>query len=255
MKKVNIGLVGLGTVGRGVLKILQQRRDFFKKRYGVDFSVARVCDKNAKLRKKLGIKPKVFTSRFKSIINDKNIDVVVELIGGMNPAREIILRSLQSGKSVITANKALLSQDLPLVLSTAKKNKSKIRFEASVCGGIPIIKSLTEGLVADKIESIVGIINGTSNYILSRMSEEECSFFEALIEARKRGFAERNPALDIKGLDSAHKLSILAYLAFGKYVLQKEIYVKGIEDISPLDIKYAKELGLVIKLLRSESVV
>jgi len=249
MKKINIGIIGLGTIGRGVYRILSQRREFFKKKYGIDFHIAKVCDKNAKIRKRLNINLKVFTSSFQNVISDKNIDVVVELVGGINPARDIILRSLQSGKKVVTANKALLSQDLSLMLSAAKKNKTQIRFEASVCGGIPIIKSLTEGLVCDRIESMVGIINGTSNYILSKMMREECSFFEALAEARKKGFAERNPSLDIKGFDSAHKLSILAYLAFGKYVSQKDIYVKGIEDISPLDIKYAKELGLVIKLL------
>jgi homoserine dehydrogenase len=142
-----------------------------------------------------------------------------------------------------------LAQDLSQILSLAIKNKTQIRFEASVCGGVPIIKSLTEGLVANRIESVIGIINGTSNYILSKMTEQECSFFEALSEARKRGFAERNPSLDIKGFDSAYKLSILTFLAFGKYVLQKDIFVKGIEEISPLDIKFAKELGWVIKLL------
>ena len=138
---------------------------------------------------------------------------------------------------------------MPAILALANRKKSQVRFEASVCGGIPIIKSLTEGLIANRIESVVGIINGTSNYILTRMAEQECTFFEALSEAKKRGFAERNPSLDIKGFDSAHKLAILAFLAFGKYVPQKDIFVKGIEDISPLDIKFAKELGLVIKLL------
>ena len=249
MKKINIGLIGLGVIGRGVLRILSQKRKFFKKRYNVDFNIAKVCDKNPKLRKKLNLSPKIFTTKFQEIINDDNIDVVIELIGGINPARDIVLRSLNSGKSVITANKALLAQDLLSILKVASKNKGRIRFEASVCAGIPIIKSLREGLNANRIDSLIGIINGTSNYILSKMTGEGCSFFEALLEAKKRGFAERNPSLDIKGFDSAHKLSILAFLAFGKHVLQKDIYVKGIDEISPLDIKYAEELGLVIKLL------
>ncbi len=249
MKKINIGLIGLGTVGRGVLKALSGKRKFFKKRYAIDLHLLKVCDKNPKLKKKLKINPKLFTNKYKDIINNDNIDVVIELIGGINPAKDIILRSLQKGKSVVTANKALLAQDMSSILSLASKKKTQVRFEASVCGGIPIIKSLTEGLIANRIDSVTGIINGTSNYILSRMAEQECSFFEALSEAKKRGFAERNPALDIKGFDSAHKLAILAYLAFGKHVPQKDIFVKGIEDISPLDIKYAKELGLVIKLL------
>ncbi|MBL7131168.1 MAG: homoserine dehydrogenase [Candidatus Omnitrophica bacterium] len=249
MNKINIGLIGLGTIGKGVLRILSRKRKFFKKRFEVDFNIVKICDKNSKLRKKLNLSPKLFTTKFQDVINDENIDVVIELIGGINPAKDIIMRSLQKGKNVITANKALLAQELSSILALANKKKTQIRFEASVCGGMPIIKSLTEGLIANRIESVVGIINGTSNYILSRMAEQECSFFEALLEARKRGFAERNSSLDIKGFDSAHKLAILAFLAFGKYVFQKDIYVKGIEDISPLDIKYAKQLGLVIKLL------
>ncbi|MFC1645778.1 homoserine dehydrogenase [Candidatus Omnitrophota bacterium] len=249
MKKMNIGLIGLGTIGRGVLRVLSQKRKLLKKRFDVDFNIVKVCDKNPKLKNKLKIPPKLFTNKFQDIINNESIDVVVELIGGINPAKDIIMRSLQKGKSVITANKALLASDMSSIISLANRKKLQVRFEASVCSGIPIIKSLTEGLIANRIESVVGIINGTSNYILSRMAEQECSFFEALSEAKKRGFAERNPSLDIKGFDSAHKLAILAFLAFGKHVPQKDIFVKGIEDISPLDIKYAKELGLVIKLL------
>lgn len=249
MKKINIGLIGLGTIGRGVLKVLSRKRKMLKKKHNLDFNIVKVCDKNPKLRSKLNIPSKLFTARFQDIVNDKNINIVIELIGGINPAKDIILRSLQSGKSVITANKALLAYDLASILAVAKKHKSRIRFEAAVCAGIPIIKSLTEGLTANRIESLVGIINGTSNYILSKMTTEECSFFEALQEAKKRGYVERNPSLDIKGFDSAHKLSILAFLAFGKYIKQEDIFIKGIDEISTMDIKYAKELGLVIKLL------
>jgi homoserine dehydrogenase len=249
MKKINIGLVGLGTIGRGVLRAISEKRKYFKKRFDVDFNVVKLCDKNPKLRKKLNINPKLFTTKFQDVVNSDNIDIVIELVGGINPAKDIIMRSLQNGKSVVTANKALLAHDLSSILSLASKNKSQILFEASVCGGIPIIKSLTEGLIANRIESLIGIINGTSNYILTRMAEHECSFYEALSEAKKRGFAERNPSLDIKGFDSMHKLTILTFLAFGVHVAQENIYVQGIEDISPLDIKYAKELGLVIKLL------
>ncbi|MFC1708861.1 homoserine dehydrogenase [Candidatus Omnitrophota bacterium] len=249
MKKINIGLIGLGTVGRGVLRVLSQKRRLFKQRLGVDFNLVKACDQNPKLRKKLKVNSKVFTSKFQDIINHEDIDVVIELIGGINPAKDIILRSLQKGKSVITANKALLAQEISPMLALANKKKSQVRFEAAVCGGVPIIKALTEGLIANRVDSVVGIINGTCNYILTRMAEQECSFFEALSEAKKRGFAEHNSSLDIKGFDSSHKLAILAYLAFGKYVPQKNIFVKGIQDISPLDIKFAKELGLVIKLL------
>jgi len=249
MRKINIGLIGLGTIGRGVYKALCQKRSFFKEKLGADLSLVKVCDKNPLIRKKLGIEPRKFTSKYQDIIKDKDIDIVIELIGGINPAKDIVIRSLQHNKNVITANKSLLANELPSIFKAAKKNNSQIKFEASVCGGIPIIKSLSEGLITNRIESIYGIINGTSNYVLSRMTEQECSFFEALTEAKKRGFAERNPSLDIKGFDSSHKLSILAYLAFGEFITQDKIFVDGITQISPLDIKCFKELGLVIKLL------
>lgn len=249
MKKVNVGLIGLGTIGRGVYKTLVHNKTFFREKYNIDVVLLRVCDINARARKKLGIPPRIFTTHYQNIINAKNIDVVIELIGGTFPAKDIILRSLRSGKNVITANKALLSKDLPAFLKTAHKYKAQIRFEAAVCGGIPIIKSLSEGLAINRIDSIFGIINGTSNYILSKMSEHECSFSEALHEAKKKGYAEANPSLDINGFDSSHKLGILAYLAFGKFVPQKNIYVQGIKEIGPIDVRYAREMGLKIKPL------
>jgi len=249
MKKINIGLIGLGTVGRGVYRVLTERKNFFREKLGIDLNLLKVCEKNPFLRKKMNIDPKRFTTKYQDIVNDKNINIVIELIGGINPAQDIIIRCLKSHKHVITANKALLANCLPEIFKVARRYNSEIRFEAAVCGGIPIIKSLSEGLITNRIERIYGIINGTSNYILSRMHEEEYSFHQALTEAKKKGFAERNPALDIKGLDSAHKLSILAYLAFGEFIPQEKIFVEGITQISPLDIKCAKELGLVIKLL------
>ena len=201
------------------------------------------------IRKKLGISSKLFTNKFQDITSNENINVVIELIGGINPAKDIIMRSLQAGKSVITANKALLAQEMSSILNLAKRKKSQVRFEASVCGGIPIIKSLTEGLIANRIESVIGIINGTSNYILSKMTEQECSFFEALTEAKKRGFAESNPTLDITGMDSVHKLAVLVFLTIGQFVNIKDIHVEGISHISHSDIEYAKNLNLTIKLL------
>lgn len=249
MKKINVGLIGLGTIGRGVYKELLHNQLFFREKYDVNVALCKVCDKDARVRKQLGIAASLFTTDYQEIVRAKDVDVVIELIGGMSPAKDIILRSLCSGKNVITANKALLARELPVILKIAHNNKVQVRFEASVCGGIPIIKSLSESLAINRIDSIFGIINGTSNFILSKMSEQECSFSEALHEAKKKGYAETNPSLDIKGRDAAHKLGILAYLAFGRFIPQKNIYVKGIEEISPVDVHYAKELGLTIKPL------
>ena len=249
MKKIHVGLIGLGTIGRGVYKALLYNKMFFREKYDVDVVLFKACDKDARARRKLDIPSSLFTTNYQDIVRAKNVDVVIELIGGIVPAKDIILRSLRSGKNVITANKALLAEELPAILKIAHTNKVQVRFEASVCGGIPIIKSLSEGLAINRIDSIFGIINGTSNFILSKMSEQGCSFSEALHEAKKKGYAEANPSLDIKGRDAAHKLGILAYLAFGRFIPQKNIYVKGIEEISPIDVQYAKELGLKIKPL------
>ena len=249
MKRINVGLIGIGTIGKGVYKALLFNKQFFEEKYQKEVVLRMVCDADRNAQRRLGIPGELFTTRYQDILDDKEINVVIELIGGIHPAKEIILSALRAGKHVITANKALLAQELPGFLQTAYKNKVQLRFEASVCGGIPIIKSLSEGLAINRIDSIFGIINGTSNYILSRMSEQGCSFAEALAEAKKKGYAEANPALDIKGFDASHKLGILAYLAFDKFIAQDTIFVQGIEKIAPIDVRYAKELGLRIKPL------
>ncbi|MEW6170626.1 MAG: homoserine dehydrogenase, partial [Candidatus Omnitrophota bacterium] len=249
MKKINIGLIGLGVIGSGVVKILKERKNFFKKKLGIELSLKKACDKDLSKIKNLKLDPSVVTTNPNEIISDPQIDVVIELIGGIHPAKEFIIEALRKGKHVVTANKALLAQDGIEIFNTARACSKNIYFEAAVGGGIPIIKSLREGLVANKINSLFGIVNGTSNFILSNMSQNNMDFAEALREAQKKGFAEKNPKFDIEGIDSLHKLIILTYLAFGKFVSFKDVFVEGITNISSLDVSYANELGLTIKLL------
>jgi len=249
MKKINIGLIGLGTVGSGVVKILRKKSSILKEKIGIEPYLKKICDKDVNRLRKVRIENLIKTQDPKEILDDPNIDIVVELIGGIYPAKELICEALKKGKHVVTANKHLLAYEGQEIFNTATKFSKNIYFEASVCAGVPIIKAIREGLVANRFLSIFGILNGTSNFILSRMSETKDSFSKALEEAKKKGYAERDPSLDIQGIDSAHKLAILAYLAFGRFINLKDIFIDGISDISLLDIRYAEELNLVIKLL------
>jgi len=249
MKKINIGLVGFGNVGVGLGIILTKKRSLIKEKAGVEFIIKRICDKDFKTRRPIKI-PKAIKSRdVNDIINDPEIDIVVELIGGIHPAKEIILRALKAKKHVVTANKALLAEEGSEIFRAAKRHKRNIYFESSVGAGVPVIKTLREALLANKVGGMYGIINGTSNFVLTRMSEASCSFTEALHDAKKKGFAEKNTSLDIKGIDTAHKLLILVYLAFGKLFKMEKIFIEGISQISLADIQFAEELNLVIKLL------
>ena len=247
--KINIGLIGFGSIGSGVANALMDRRDLLLKRTGMDFNLSLVCDKDLLSKRGVNIPKGILTKDVDRVINDPDIHIVVELIGGIHPAKEIVMKALSKGKHVVTANKLLLATEGMEIFQKAKDLNREIYFEASVAGGVPIIKAIREGMVGNRFSSIFGILNGTSNYILSSMSSEGSSFKAALKEAQLKGYAEKDPALDIKGLDSCHKLAILSLLAFGKRVDIKDIYVDGIEDISNLDIRYAKELGYVIKLL------
>jgi homoserine dehydrogenase len=249
MRKINVGLIGFGNVGSGVVKVLRDKRPFLAEKTGIEINVRKICDKDLASKRNVCVDKKLFTRDAREIINDTQIDILVELIGGIHPAKEFIAEALKKGKNIVTANKALLAQDGQELLALAADRGKNIYFEASVGAGIPIIKSLREGLVANSFTSISGIVNGTSNFVLSRMSENNCSFHDALNEAKKLGFAETDPTLDIEGIDSAHKLVLLTYLAFGKFVNLKEVYVEGISQISLVDINYAKELGFEIKLL------
>lgn len=249
MKKINFGLIGFGNVGSAVVKILKDKHVFLRNKIGLDLCLKKICDKDLSSKRIVSVDKSILTSDVSSILNDPQIDIVIELIGGIHPAKEYILEALEKGKYVITANKALLAEEGKALFAKAKERGKSIYFEASCGAGIPIIKSLKEGLVANKFLNIFGIVNGTSNFILSQMSRNNWTFRKALREAKRRGFAEKNPALDIEGIDSAHKLILLTYLCFGRIVNLKDVFIEGISRISLLDINYAQELGLEIKLL------
>ncbi|MBU1062531.1 MAG: homoserine dehydrogenase, partial [Candidatus Omnitrophica bacterium] len=221
--KINIGVIGLGTIGSSLVKLLLERRKVFRDRTGIELNLSRVCDNDLGAKKKVKVAKDMFTRDAKTVINDPDIDIVVELVGGVHPAKEIIMSALSQGKHVVTANKLLLATEGYAIFKKAAQMHRQVFFEASVGGGIPIIRSIREGMVANTFSSIFGILNGTSNYILSKMSSEGVSFKSALNEAKQKGYAERDPSLDIKGLDSAHKIAILSLIAFGKIVTIEDV--------------------------------
>lgn len=249
MKKINVGLIGFGKVGSAVVKILKDKRALLREKIGLDLCLKKICDKDISSKRIVAVDKSMLTCDASLILNDPQIDIVIELIGGIHPAKEYILAALEKGKYVITANKALLAEEGKELFSKAMERGKSIYFEASCGAGIPIIKSLREGLVANKFLSVFGIVNGTSNFVLSQMSSNNWTFEEALKEAKRRGFAEKNPSLDIEGVDSAHKLILLTYLCFGRIVNLKDVFIEGISRISLSDLNYAHELGLEIKLL------
>jgi homoserine dehydrogenase len=249
MRKINIGLIGFGNIGCGVVKILQQRKTLLTQKIGIEIIIKKICDRDITKKRDVAVDKNLLTRDAFEIINDPQIDIVVELMGGINPAKEFILAALKKGKHVVTANKALLAEHGFELFSEAAERGKNIYFEASVGAGIPIIKSIKEGLVANKFNSIFGIVNGTSNYVLTQMSKEGCSFSDAIKQAQAKGFAEKDPTFDIEGMDSAHKLVLLTYLAYGRIIKIKDIFIEGISHISSSDIAYAKDLGYKIKLL------
>lgn len=249
MKGINIGIIGFGTVGSGVVKILRDKRGYLAEKTGMEINVRKICDIDISSKRRVSVDKKILTKDHLEIIDDPQIDIVVELMGGVHPAKEYITQAIRKGKNIVTANKALLAQEGQELFAFASDKGKSIYFEASVGAGIPIIKSLREGLVANKFNSIYGILNGTSNFILSEMSQKDCDFSVALKDAQKLGYAESDPTLDIEGIDSAHKLILLNYLCFGRFVNMKDVFVEGISRISLDDINYAEELGFEIKLL------
>lgn len=249
MRTINLGLIGFGNVGSAVAGILKERKSYFCNNLGLELNLKRVCEKDISSLKGSVPEKGIFTRDAAKVIDDPQIDILVELMGGIHPAKEYISEALKKGKDVVCANKALLAQEGQELFALAADRRKNIYFEAAVGAGIPIIKALREGLVANKFESIYGILNGTSNFILSKMSCDKCSFSESLKEAKLKGFAERDPSLDIEGIDSAHKLILLTYLCFGRLVRLQDLLVEGISRISPSDITYANELGFQIKLL------
>ncbi|MBN1366175.1 MAG: homoserine dehydrogenase [Syntrophaceae bacterium] len=249
MKDINIGLIGFGTVGTGVVKLLRQNEELITKKLGAKLVLKRIADIDVASSREIKVSKGLLTKDAGEIINDKNIAIVIELIGGYERARTFILEAIAKGKHVVTANKALLATYGNEIFAAAQKNGVDIGFEASVGGTIPIIKTLKESLVANRINSIMGIMNGTCNYILTKMTNEDKAFDAVLKEAQKLGFAEADPSFDIEGTDTAHKMAIILSLAYGKKVNLKDIYLEGITKISREDIAFARELGYRIKLL------
>jgi homoserine dehydrogenase len=249
-RPIYVGIIGLGTVGTGVYKILTQNSSTIEKRLGVPVEIKCIADLD--LEKDRGLPHldrKLLTREADKVINDPEIDVVIELIGGLEPAKTLILSALEKGKHVVTANKALLAHYGPEIFQKANESLLDIGFEASVGGGIPIIKAIRESFAGNNIDTIYGIVNGTGNYILSKMTNEGGQFAQVLEEAQRKGYAEQDPSLDIEGIDSAHKITILATLAFGTNIDLEAVYTEGITSISSLDIEYARHLGYRIKLL------
>ncbi len=246
---MKVGLIGIGTVGGGTYKVLTENAKEILKKTGISIDIARVADKNLALAKKVvGDENKITDDAF-DIVNDKEIDLVIELIGGTGIAKELVETALANKKHVVTANKALIAMHGEELVELAEKNKVILAYEASVAGGIPIIKAIREGLAANQIEWIAGIINGTTNYILSEMRENNLTFDVALKQAQELGYAEADPTFDVEGVDAAHKVTIMASIAFGIPVNFEGAYVEGISQLQQKDIAYAEELGYRIKLL------
>ncbi len=248
MQQVNFGIIGLGTVGSGVFDALKLNGDLLSSRIGVRVQIGRIAVRSIK-KCSSKIPRNLLTENWRELIDDQKIQIIAELVGGTTIAREIVLAALKAGKPVITANKALISAHGEELFAAAKKFGTNLYYEASVCGGIPIIKSLREGFVGNRINALYGIVNGTCNYILTRMKLEGADFAGVLADAQRLGYAETPPDLDIDGHDAAHKIGILASLAHGFWVNPKKIHVEGIRHVSALDIKFAGELGYTIKLL------
>ncbi len=249
MKEIGIGLVGVGTVGQGVLEILKTSKEKIEQKTGISLNLLAVCDKNPDVIKKFPKFSSLFTTNYKEVLENYNIQIIVELIGGTQIAYNVVKEALEKGKAVVTANKALLSEKGSELFQLAYEKKVEIGFEAAVAGTIPIIRSIKSSLVANEFLSIYGILNGTTNFILTKMEEENLDYESALKLAQDLGFAEKDPSFDVEGIDAAHKLSLLAGLAFGKRVSIKDMYIEGISKVSKTEILFAKELGYRIKLL------
>ncbi len=247
---INIALAGFGTVGTGLQDILQNNRDWIKKRLGKDINIKKILVKDLnKVRTSIPDPHTIFTNNLEDLTEDPDLDIVVELIGGKTTAYEIISRALESGKSVVTANKALLAEKGPELFNLASKNNLGLYYEASVAGGIPIVQTLKESLAGNRIKSLTGILNGTANFILSEMTHNQIDYDSALGEAQELGYAEAEPSLDVDGFDAAHKLTILIRLAHGEDYPLHMLPIKGIRGIDPYDIGKAKDFGYQIKLL------
>lgn len=249
MKKVGVAILGLGVVGGGTYKILTEHSQFYKKNHGLEIVVESVLERNKERALSLGIEESKIAGSIAEICSNPEVDVIVEAMGGVEPAKSFVLAALNAGKSVVTSNKELYCKYSHELEKTAKKNHCGLFYEASCVGGVPVIRALTDNLQGNVIKSMLGIINGTTNYILTKMANAGASYGEVLEEAKKLGYAEANPSADVNGYDAVYKLSILSSLAFHTKVPYTEIYREGISEISSVDIAYGKQLGYVIKLL------
>jgi homoserine dehydrogenase len=249
MKTVNVAVVGFGTVGSGVARILLTSGEALAARAGVGLNLKYICDVDLTRSRGFDVPPGVLTNSLDTILADPAVSIVCELIGGTRVAYDVVEKTLRAGKHVVTANKALLAERGMPLMALAKEKGLAVSFEASVCGGIPLLQAIRDGLVANRISKVTGIVNGTCNYILTRMTREGMSYEDALRGAQTCGYAEADPTLDVSGGDSAHKLTILGRLAFRKPVAFGDVYCEGIQDIQAADIAYGGELGYVVKLL------
>jgi len=249
MRAINVGLLGIGTVGGGTFAVLARNQEEIARRAGCAITMRMIADKEVEKARRVVGDRAVVTADAYEVVGNPDIDIVVELIGGTGVAKDLILKAIANGKHVVTANKSLLAQHGNEIFAAAQKKDVMVAFEGAVGGGIPIIKSLREGLTANRIEWIVGIINGTCNFILSEMRDKGSSFADVLKEAQTRGYAEADPTFDIEGVDAAHKLTIMAAIGFGIPMQFKSAYIEGISKLEQIDIRYAGELGYRIKLL------
>src|SRR6202789_481105 len=246
---IQIGMIGFGNVGQGVYRLLEKNRSLIESKIGAQMRIKRIVVRDLAKSRDVTVPEGMLTTNFDDVLNDPEIDIVLELMGGYEPTRTYLLDAMRKGKHIVTANKAVLSMHWEEIIQTAREQKVDIYFEAAVCGGIPVVQAINDGLAPNNITSIYGIVNGTTNFILQKMTEEKKTFKEALQMAQKKGLAEADPTLDINGMDAAHKLAILASLAFSKRVKVEDIYVEGIERITVQDIEFAKEeFGRVVKL-------
>lgn len=249
MKKVGVAILGLGVVGGGTYKILTEHRDFYKKNHKVDIVVESVLERRTERAIELGVEQNKIASNIAEICSNPEVDIVVEVMGGVEPAKSFVLAALNAGKSVVTSNKELFCKYSFELEKAAKKNHCGLFYEASCVGGVPVIRALLDNLQGNKITSMMGIINGTTNYILTKMSQDGASYEDVLAEAKKLGYAEANPTADVEGYDATYKLSILSSLAFHTKIPYTKIYREGITGITVKEINYAKQLGYAVKLL------
>ena len=249
MKKINIGLLGLGNIGTGTYKVLEMNRETIQNALGLELEITRILEKDTARDRGVYVDPNKFTQEPEDIFKDSSIKIVIELLGGIEPATSLMISAMNSGKSVVTANKAAVAANYLLLKETAVKNNVEFRYEASVGGGIPVLKVMSSVLRANEFSEVLGIVNGTTNYILTQMTDNNLPYETALKTAQELGFAEADPTADVEGIDAANKLTILTALAFGDYIPPEQIPTKGITAVTPKDIQTAKDKGNKIKLI------